>query len=100
MLIADPKQFTMDLSGAESQLYLSGIFIRFERQRVFDITLWFECRWYSGCHTSWTSPSWVTLTSSFSEASYASTVFPATEGGFLVVADFLGLRAASYAVSR
>lgn len=100
MLVANSEQLAMDLSSTESQLHLRGIFVRLERERVFHVTLWLESGRYGGRHASLTGPARIALAPGLGEASHASAVLPATERGFLVVADLLGLRAASHAVSR
>ena len=100
MLVADPEQFAVDLSSAESELHLRGIFIRLEGQGVFDVTLRLERGRYGGRHAAGSGPARVTLASGLGEAAHAGAVLPATERGLLVVAYLLGLGAAGHAVPR
>lgn len=100
MLIAHSEQFTVNLSGAESQLHLSGILVRLEGQRVLDVALGLEGGRDRRCHTSGTGPTRIALTSRLGEAAHASAVFPAAEGRFLIITDLFCLRATGDAVSR
>ncbi|KYN00797.1 hypothetical protein ALC62_08480 [Cyphomyrmex costatus] len=100
MLVAHSEQFAVHLSSAESQLHLSGIFIRLEGQRIFDVTLGLESSWDRRCHATGTGPTGIALAFCLGEAADASAMFPATEGRFLIVANLLRLRATSDAVPR
>lgn len=90
----------MNFSGTESQLYLSGVFVRFEGQCIFDVTLGLEGGRDRRRHASGTGPTGIALASRFGEAADACAVFPAAEGRFLIIADLLRLRATGDAVPR
>lgn len=100
MLVAHSEQFAMNLSGAESQLHLSGVLVRLEGQRVLNVALGLEGGRDRWCHTSGTSPAGIALTSRLGEAAHAGTMFPATEGRFLIIADLVCLRATGDAIPR
>jgi len=100
VLIAHPEQFAVDLPRAESQLHLSGILIRLERQRVLYVALGLEGGRDGWRHASGTGPAGIALTSRLGEAAHASAMLPAAECRLLIVADLLGLRATSDAVPR
>lgn len=88
----------MNFSGTESQLHLSGIFIRFEGQCIFNVTLGLEGGRDRRRHASGTGPAGIALASRFGEAADAGAVFPAAEGRFLIIADLFRLRATGDAV--
>jgi len=100
VLIAHPEQFAVNLPRAESQLHLSGVLVRLERQCVLYVALGLESGRDGRRHASGTGPAGITLASRLGEAAHASAVLPAAERRLLIVADLLGLRATSDAVPR
>lgn len=100
VLIAHSEQFAMNLSGAESQLHLSGILVWLEGQRVLDVALGLEGGRDCRRHASRSGPAGIALASCLGEAAHAGAVFPAAEGRLLIVADLLRLRATGDAVPR
>jgi len=100
VLVAHSEQFAVNLSGAESQLHLSGILVRLEGQRVLDVALGLEGGRDRRRHASGTGPAGIALASRLGETADAGAVFPAAEGRFLIVADLLRLRATGNAVPR